>query len=89
MPTAVEPVVVTMRRHHHYSSSGADSCGAKPRCSHPLALVIDPTDLELEKLEKMLAECPNCSQWSPGDGPIMAIVASRDNTPEEEPKELV
>jgi hypothetical protein len=51
--------------------------------------VIDPTDLELEKLEKMLAECPNCSQWSPGDGPIMAIVASRDNTPEEEPKELV
>jgi hypothetical protein len=24
----------------------------------------------------MLAKCPNCSQWTPGDGPIMAILSS-------------
>ena len=59
------------------------------RCNHPLAVVIDPTDHQLRELEAMLAQCPNCSRWTPGDGPIMAIVASRDNTPEEEPKELV
>lgn len=47
-----------------------------PRCNHPLAVILDPTDRELKELETMLARCPNCSQWHPGDGPIMAVLSS-------------
>jgi hypothetical protein len=47
-----------------------------PRCNHPLALIVDPTERELKELETMLARCPNCSQWHPGDGPIMAVLSS-------------
>jgi hypothetical protein len=36
----------------------------------------------------MLAQCPNCSRWSPGDGPIMAVVSSHSEAGNEEPKEL-
>jgi hypothetical protein len=50
----------------------------KQPCRHPLALVIDPTDGELRELEAMLAKCPNCSRWAPGDGPIMATLSSTD-----------
>jgi hypothetical protein len=53
--------------------------GAQPspyRCNHPLAVLIDPTDRELRELEQMLATCPVCSQWSPGDGPIMAVMST-------------
>jgi len=57
------------------------------RCNHPLAVVIDPTDLELNALETMLAQCPNCSRWMPGDGPIMAVLLSGDHT-RHEPKEI-
>jgi hypothetical protein len=57
------------------------------RCNHPLAIVIDPTDGDLRELETMLAGCPNCSRWTPGDGPIMAVLLSRDNT-RHEPKEI-
>ena len=46
------------------------------RCNHPLTLLVDPTDKELQELEAMLAKCPNCSQWMPGDGPIMATPTS-------------
>jgi hypothetical protein len=59
------------------------------RCDHKLALVIDPTDRELNELEQMLANRPNCSRWSPGDGPIMAVVVSAGNTRNEEPNTLV
>jgi len=52
-----------------------------PRCNHPLALLVDPTDKELQELEAMLARCPNCSRWMPGDGPIMATPTS--DVPEE------
>jgi len=45
-------------------------------CNHPLAVIVDPTDRQLRELEDMLAKCPNCSQWTPGDGPIMAILSS-------------
>jgi len=51
------------------------------RCSHRLAVVIDPTDRELRELEAMLARCPNCSQWVPGDGPIMAVLRDSDLAP--------
>jgi hypothetical protein len=47
-----------------------------PRCNHPLAVIVDPTEQELKELETMLARCPNCSQWHPGDGPIMAVLDS-------------
>jgi hypothetical protein len=46
------------------------------RCNHPLAVIVDPTERELKELETMLARCPNCSQWHPGDGPIMAVLSS-------------
>jgi hypothetical protein len=32
----------------------------------------------------MLARCPNCSQWVPGDGPIMVVLSSDENTTHEE-----
>ena len=51
----------------------------KQRCNHSLAVVVDPTDRELHELEAMLAKCPNCSQWQPGDGPIMAVLSSHGN----------
>lgn len=47
-----------------------------PRCNHPLAVIVDPTERELKELETMLARCPNCSQWHPGQGPIMAVLSS-------------
>lgn len=59
------------------------------RCNHGLALLIDPSDNELRELEKMLAKCPNCSGWSPGDGPIMAVILSRESADNEEPNTLV
>jgi hypothetical protein len=46
------------------------------RCNHPLAVIVDPTERELKELETMLARCPNCSQWHPGQGPIMAVLTS-------------
>jgi hypothetical protein len=52
----------------------------KQRCNHRLAVIVDPTDPELRELEAMLARCPNCSQWMPGDGPIMAVLSSDENT---------
>ena len=61
---------------------------AQRRCNHPLAVVIDPTDREISELERMLAQCPNCRRWSPGDGPILAVVSSHSETGNEELKEL-
>jgi hypothetical protein len=46
-------------------------------CDHPPALAVDPTENELRDLESMLAACPTCGQWTPGDGPIVAILPSR------------
>jgi hypothetical protein len=57
------------------------------RCNHPLAVLVDPTEAELRELERMLAQCPHCSRWAPGDGPIMAIVVSRDDA-RQEPEEI-
>ena len=50
------------------------------RCHHPLAVIVDPSERELTELENMLARCPNCSQWHPGDGPIMAVFTSREES---------
>jgi hypothetical protein len=61
---------------------------SKQRCNHPLAVVVDPTDGELRELEAMLAKCPNCSRWLPGNGPIMAVLSSDENSIPHDPKEL-
>jgi len=61
---------------------------SKRRCNHPLAVVVDPTDGEICELEAMLAKCPNCSRWLPGDGPIMAVLSSDENNIHPGPKEL-
>jgi len=61
---------------------------SKQRCNHLLAVVVDPTDGELREFEAMLAKCPNCSQWLPGDGPIMAVLSSDENSIYHGPKEL-
>ena len=50
------------------------------RCNHPLAVIVDPTEREVKELETMLAHCPNCSQWHPGDGPIMAVLSSAEDS---------
>ena len=51
----------------------------KQSCNHPLAVLVDPTESEIHELEAMLAKCPNCSQWAPGDGPIMAILSGLEH----------
>ena len=70
------------------SSKNNGSRRAKHPCNHPLALVIDPTARELNELEQMLAQCPICSRWSPGDGPIMAVVSSGETPTADGPKDL-
>jgi len=75
-------------KHHQKSRPQENSRSAPHRCNHPLAVVIDPTDREISELEQMLAQCPNCSRWSPGDGPIMAVVSSHSEAGNEELKEL-
>jgi hypothetical protein len=55
--------------------------------THSLWLSIR-TDGELRELEAMLAKCPNCSQWLPGEGPIMAVLSSDENSIQHGPKEL-
>jgi hypothetical protein len=68
-----------MKRVQHNSPQPSSSL-RKQRCNHRLAVVVDPTAPELRELEAMLARCPNCSQWVPGDGPIMAVLSSDENT---------
>jgi hypothetical protein len=75
-------------KHDHEKPHRAESPDGKTGCNHPLAVVIDPTDDEIKEVEKMLAECPYCSQWSPGDGPIMAVISSYEKSRNEDPKEL-
>jgi hypothetical protein len=55
------------------------------RCNHPIAVLIDPSERELRELEAMLTKCPNCSQWAPGDGPIMAVLTSNPTNFPQEP----
>jgi hypothetical protein len=72
-----------MKRLQRHSSQ-QDSLLSKQQCNHPHAVVVDPTDREVRELEAMLAGCPNCSQWVPGDGPIMAVLSSNENTTHKE-----
>jgi len=76
-----------MRRLHD-TPPHTESC-AKLRCNHPLAFVIDATEREISELEQMLANCPNCNRWSPGNGPIMAIVTNRQRLQDRGSKKLV
>ena len=45
-------------------------------CNHAHAVIVNPSEHELREFEAMLASCPNCSRWSPGDGPIMAVLST-------------
>ena len=62
------------------NATGESQRPVAPRCNHPLAVIVDPTERELKELETMLARCPSCSQWHPGDGPIMAVLTSREDS---------
>jgi hypothetical protein len=64
--------MITLRKDNARRAANFNSI----RCNHPLAVVVDPTDQQVQQLEAMLSNCPNCSQWTPGDGPIMAVISS-------------
>lgn len=74
--------------HHGQGSANHRSRRVKRPCDHPLAVVIDPSARELSELERMLAQCPHCSRWAPGDGPIMAVVSSQASSIDDGAKEL-
>jgi len=61
------------------NSNGNSQRLVAARCHHPRAVIIDPSERQLTELEIMLARCPNCSQWHPGQGPIMAVLTSRQD----------
>jgi len=67
-----------MVKSQHNSNPDSVRIAAR-RCNHPLAVMVDPTERELRELEAMLAQCPNCSRWTPGDGPIMATFQGQEN----------
>jgi hypothetical protein len=69
-------------------SLGAETKSPHPRCNHPLAVLIDPTPVQLRELEAMLCGCPNCSRWMPGDGPIMAVISTDVESLSQEPIRL-
>ena len=53
-----------------------ESAAKRQLCNHPHAVIVNPSERELREFEAMLASCPNCSRWSPGDGPIMAVLST-------------
>jgi len=54
----------------------SESASKRRLCNHPHAVIVNPSERELREFEAMLASCPNCSRWSPGDGPIMAVLST-------------
>ena len=54
----------------------AETAAVPHGCNHPHAVIVNPSETELREFEAMLASCPNCSRWSPGDGPIMAVLST-------------
>ena len=58
----------------------AETAAARQCCNHPHAVIVNPSEHELRELEAMLAGCPNCSRWSPGDGPIMAVLSTETSS---------
>jgi|GEM_PF-1669798 hypothetical protein len=54
----------------------SESATKRQLCSHAHAVIVNPSERELREFEAMLAGCPNCSRWSPGDGPIMAVLST-------------
>jgi hypothetical protein len=72
--------------HETASAQYSDRKLVETAMQSPLAVVVDPTDGELREFEAMLAKCPNCSQWLPGDGPIMAVLSSDENSITTDPK---
>ena len=54
----------------------SESATKRQLCNHAHAVIVNPSEHELREFEAMLASCPNCSRWSPGDGPIMAVLST-------------
>lgn len=54
----------------------AETAAVRHGCNHPHAVIVNPSERELREFEAMLASCPNCSRWSPGDGPIMVVLST-------------
>ena len=67
-------------KNHKQETDRAETAAARPCCNHPHAVIVNPSESELRELEAMLASCPNCSRWSPGDGPIMAVLVLSTET---------
>ena len=61
---------------------------AKQRCNHPLALVVDRTERELRELEVLLSNRPNCSRWTPENGPIIAVLSSAESQDHKAPEDF-
>jgi len=61
---------------------------AKQPCNHALALVVDRTERELRELEIMLSNRPNCSRWTPENGPIMAVLSSAESQDHKAPEDF-
>ena len=61
---------------------------AKQPCNHALALVVDRTERELRELEIMLSNRPNCSRWTPENGPIMAVLSSAESRDHKAPEDF-
>jgi len=55
-----------------------------PPCGHELAFLRDPTEAEIEKVQKELSACPQCSQ--PRGGPAIVILRTFQK-PEEKPSQ--
>jgi hypothetical protein len=64
----------------------AAAAAARHCRNHPHAVIVNPTERELREFETMLASCPNCSHWSPGDGPIMAVLSTETTSVNDDSK---
>ena len=52
-------------------------------CSHPLPLLVNPTDEEVEEMGRVLDSCPRCSRLN-GPKPRMLTIELRDEREEGE-----
>ncbi len=46
----------------------------KEPCNHPLGILIDPSEEEVERLNRELAECSNCRRDSHDHGPATVVI---------------
>ncbi len=49
----------------------------EPPCNHPLGILMDPTDQEIEEAHRQLDNCPRCSGPDSGPGPKLVIICRK------------